>query len=238
MTTSFAELKNTQPRLWIVEDDDALRDVYSEILSNLYQLTFFPTLGEFKTQSMKTKNACDLLIADLRLSDGNFLDFLSAPDAHLIVRSPFMVISSQDQLDTLRQCFNEGALDYLSKPFTAAELVVKVERLIGRTRPKKDGADSECIELDASKLRVKYGTEAIRLTAKELQIFSLLHESQGSPVPRKRLQSEVWGEAKVSHKSLDVHIFHLRRKLGKLGLTIECDLSGGFRLKEPEALSP
>ncbi len=236
---NLAHAPQRKPTLWILEDESALQFVYAEILENEYDLQFFSSLESFRKSAATDSSGCDLLVADLRLQDGNFLDFLASPDAHQLVRCPFIVVSSLDHQQTLRQCFNEGALDYLTKPFTAAELVVKVERLLQQRKSasSKDENGAGGIELDAAKLRVKWGTQDARLTAKELQIFSILHTAVGTAVSRRRLQAEVWGDAKVSHKSLDVHIFHLRRKLEKLGLQIECDLNGGFRLKVPETLS-
>ncbi len=221
-------MSETKSLVWILEDEPSAQFVYSEILSSLYELRFFNKISEY-VEAAKLSPQPDLLIADIRLAEENFLAFLGTDAAFHAVQSPFIVVSSLDHLDSLRQCFNEGALDYLTKPFTRNEIIVKVERILKQTRDARPRPEDRII-LEPTTLRVKWGDQDAKLTAKELQIFSILHLARGTAVARKKIQAEVWGDVKVSNKSLDVHVFHLRRKLAKIGLEIQCDPAQGFRL--------
>jgi DNA-binding response OmpR family regulator len=80
-------------------------------------------------------------------------------------------------------------------------------------------------------MKVKRGEHAFaQLTAKELQIFSVLHREQGKRLTRQKLQSEVWGDVAVGGKALDVHLFNLRRKIAALGVEILHEEGDGYML--------
>jgi DNA-binding response OmpR family regulator len=214
----------TNFRVWILEDEPDAIFVYREILELRYHLRFFSTLEAFgkALEVCQTNNETpfDLLIADLRLPDGNFLEFLGMESTSDLISAPFLVISSCDDLDILRACFNEGTLDYLTKPFTKSELVVKIERILKSTGGSK--VKGEGIVFDPSSLVVRKGDDIIsNLTAKEVQIFSVLHKRLGKRVTRRTINSEVWKDISVSPKTLDVHLFNLRKKVFSLGLKIQ-----------------
>jgi DNA-binding response OmpR family regulator len=141
-----------------------------------------------------------------------------------------MIVSSMDGLEALRTCFQEGALDYLTKPFTRNEFLVKLERLL---------AKSSQIALDPASFHLKRnGVELPQLTPRELQVFTVLQSAGWTPVSRQRLQAEIWGDAVVSPKSLDVHLFHQRKKLAQAGVEIRFQPNQGFVLQEVTAPSP
>ncbi|MCM2278184.1 MAG: response regulator transcription factor [Oligoflexia bacterium] len=220
----------TEKTIWVLEDEAGARFVFEEVLGLRYRLEFFPTLGEFLQTLSDKPYRPDLVIADLRLAEDNFLDFISNEKNVELIRSPFIIVSSVDDLDILRACFEDGALDYLTKPFTKNELVVKVERILkSRENASPDGQSG--VVLDASNLTVKRDNSAsVQLTAKELRIFSLLHSARGDCVSRKHLLSEVWSGVTVTAKTLDVHLFHLRKKLSKLGIEIRFVPPDGYAL--------
>ncbi len=210
--------------IWVLEDSESSRFVFEEILSPIYRLELHPSLEALSSASRKSKELPSLLVADIRLGDGNFLEFLGSEAAQGVVRFPFMITSSLDQADILRTAYQEGALDYLIKPFTHDELIVKIERVLG---------ESQKVSLDISRFRLRQGDRELpSLTPKELQIFTLLQNARGTPVSRQELQQEIWGSTAVSSKSLDVHLFHMRKKLAPAGMVIEFIPNEGFTLRE------
>ncbi|MCM2324195.1 MAG: response regulator transcription factor [Oligoflexia bacterium] len=217
--------------IWILEDETGARFVFEEVLGLRYQLQFFSSLRGFLQALNEQELRPDLVIADLRLAEENFLDFISEEKNVSLIRAPFIIVSSVDDLDILRACFEDGALDYLTKPFTKNELVVKVERIL-KVRPPHTSQGSDWgVILDASKLTVKRDNSvSVQLTAKELRIFSLLHSARGESVSRKQLLSEVWSGVTVTAKTLDVHLFHLRKKLAKLDIEIRFVAPDGYAL--------
>jgi DNA-binding response OmpR family regulator len=146
-----------------------------------------------------------------------------------------------DDLDIQRSCFKDGALDYISKPFRKNDLIIKIERLLmnpvaSRVAPTRVESTHELV-LDSESLRVKLGnTKGEQLTAKELQIFSLLFQAKGQPLSREEVKVKVWGNISVSPKTFDVHLFHLRKKLKALGIEIRFNPVGGYFLSRSSTI--
>lgn len=230
-------MKTPEP-IWILEDDPGAQFVYEDVLGDRYSLRILSSLEELgRALSSPDGNSAPapaLMIADLKLPDGNFLHFVMQSSGMRALSAPFIVVSSMDDLDVLKSCFEEGALDYLTKPFTKNELVVKVDRILARrgVTPPTPAPSAGEIELDPIQLRVRRGPQHFaQLTAKELQIFAVLHRMRGQQIPRSRIQAEVWGETVVTPKTLDVHLFNLRKKVAKLGLEILFTPPDGFALR-------
>lgn len=231
--------------IWIVEDDASAVFIYEDILKLRYQLKIFRELNPFVEALKSTSSLPDILITDLRLGEQSFLDFLTSEESIDYLKMPFIIVSSIDDLDVLRLCFDEGAVDYLTKPFVKTELLVKVERLLSRSASPKNSlqevaqhplADGEIV-LDPYSLTLKRLPDRIvHLTAKELQIYSLFSRAyqKNEAVSRCDLMQEVWGNTNVASKSLDVHLFHLRKKLQVLGIKLDFKGRKGYSLKMPE----
>ncbi len=226
-------------RIWILEDDPETIFVYHEIFDIRYQLNVFSTLEELQLalinssieKGNETYSLPELLIADLRLPDGNFLEFLGRENIPRFLSIPFLIVSSYDDIDILRTCFDEGAIDYLTKPFKKIELIVKAERHLKKNNSSIIDGAAENFTFEPETLALKRGNHIFaQLTARELQIFSVLHRSRGQMISRQRIQSEVWRETKVSSKALDVHLFNLRKKLVSLNLVIQFNPPNNYRL--------
>lgn len=217
---------STRPVVWILEDDAGARFVYGEILEFRAELKFFVTLGELKSALDASLPLPSLLIADMRLPDGAFIDLLVQTKHAGLFNVAFIVVSSVDDIDILRECFAEGALDYITKPFNKMELLAKVERILARTR-------SNSITINGSTLVATLPSgEKVQLTPKELQILSILGETPGARVERRQIVNLVWGDVSVSKKTLDVHLVNLRRKLATSGTDIEFVAPDSFRLQQ------
>ena len=98
-----------EKKIWILEDDHGCLFVYQDILDIRYSTRYFKTLDEFKTALEESAGDLpDLVIADLKLPDGSFLTFLSSDDNKKLLDMPFLVISSVNDIDALRFCFEDG----------------------------------------------------------------------------------------------------------------------------------
>jgi DNA-binding response OmpR family regulator len=211
-----------EPKLiWIVEDDPGAQFIYQEILELRYQVKLFSDLGSFKT-AMSEPNTPppDLVIADLHLPDASFLTmFQYSQDEAPKIPAPIIVVSSLDDLDALRICYDKGgACDYISKPFAKSELVVKVERALALAEGR---GQEDALTLDPITLTLRRGDLSTEeLTAKEFKILAIILNEKGYRISREKIQNMVWPGAFVSPKSLDQHLLHLRRKLAAVGLEI------------------
>lgn len=229
----------TRKKIWVIEDDTGLQFVYGEILGVRYDLEFFDTLAKFRERLKNRTENPDLMIVDLRLPDGSFLDLLVESESEHLLSMPFLIVSSVDDIDALRICFEEGAIDYISKPFGKSELLVKIERIFDRpkqhTAPPKVSTSSQRrspeFRLDPETLSVMMGTaQSTPLTSKEYQILSVLYAAPGNELPRDQIVERVWQKTKVTGKTLDVHLFNLRKKLAHIGVALVFQAPHSFRL--------
>lgn len=218
--------------IWILEDDSGSRFIYSDILEVRYNLRFFGSLKEFKDAGLP--HQVDLMIVDLKLPDGNFINHLRELPKGTKLSCDFMVVSAMDDLDVLRACFEDGAADFLSKPFTKNSLIVKVEQLIARKNKRGAspfhlfGVDLDPIASTLSKVNLP----SVTLTSKEFQIISCLAKAGNQGVTREQLQTQVWNDVTVNGKTLDVHLANLRKKIGTLALDLQCHSKAGYILTD------
>ena len=203
--------------IWVLEDEESCRFIYSESIGIRCKLKLFEHLNKFREELSAAEEKPDLIIADIRLHDDSFLKFISVEsDLSLLKGIPFIIVSSVDDIDILKKCFEEGAIDYLTKPFSKTELIVKVERALSG-----ELQDDGVVEVDNMKMVAGTEKGVVKLTPKEMQILSVLKHAKGEPVPRDMIVKRVWDSTSVGAKTLDVHLFNLRRKAGNLGLEIK-----------------
>lgn len=201
--------------VWILEDDPGCVFVYQEILDIRFHTKYFDKIEDFNQALHERDEDPSLIIADLKLKDGCFLNYLSSCNRTELYEIPFMVISSINDIDALRFCFDEGALDYLTKPFKKTEFIVKVERALNSTSKKY------IREEPTTPISIIEQFSELNLTNKEQNILKqFLDRDEGSHISREDLLESVWKDTTVHPKTLDVHLYNLRRKLNKKGIHI------------------
>jgi DNA-binding response OmpR family regulator len=222
---------SARKKVWVLEDEEGARYVYENVFGDQYTLRMFASVEEMRSALPGGKP--DLMLCDLRLKGDSFLSFLESPDASLIDGIPFLVVSSLDDSDALRKCFAKGAIDYITKPFGKGELLVKTECILNRPTPQASSpyGKPQGLRIDPSTMRVHYGdSSSALLTAKEFQILSLLQQAPQHVVSRNEIVQRVWGNVKVGSKTLDVHIFNLRRKLNPIQVEISFGPPNQYKL--------
>ena len=130
-----------------------------------------------------------------------------------------------------------GADDYMVKPFSPRELVLRI-KVILRRGESKEGASSVILTVgkltvDKSRPKVTVNAKEVQLTAMEFKLLVLLMERRGRVQSRERLLNDVWDiDAEVTTRTVDTHIKRLRQKLGKMGRCIETIRGSGYRFCE------
>lgn len=215
-------MESSQPekkKIWVLEDEKDINWIYREVLAPKYDVDFFLNIHDFK-MALETLPKPLLIISDLKLPDGNFIDFLKN-NFSKVENIPYLVVSSDADIETLQFCLKEGAVDYLTKPFQINELLVKIERFLQlRNNNNTD--------------KLKLLSESFinnNLTYKESKILSTLVQNFNNFVLRKIIIQNVWNNSEDVHpKTLDVHLYNLRRKVEPLGFQIYSDSAGRLKI--------
>ncbi|MCC8181712.1 MAG: response regulator transcription factor [Clostridiales bacterium] len=135
------------------------------------------------------------------------------------VSVPVLMLTAMSRTEDLVDGFENGADDYLSKPFAMPELLVRVDAMLRRGAKKTaDGLSVGDLTLDTATMTLTGPSGHCTLTRRETDILSLLMETPGQVIPREHFFQAVWGmDAQVGDASLDTYIYFLRRRLQTVG---------------------
>lgn len=129
-----------------------------------------------------------------------------------------------------------GAEDYVVKPFSPRELILRVRAIFKRCKaPEPEGniVTAKNISIDIERHRVTTGRNEVALTPMEFKLLLILMERRGRLQTRQRLLSDVWDmAADIDTRTIDTHIKRIRQKLGQSGKLIETVRGAGYRFKE------
>ena len=117
----------------MVEDDPGLQYFYRETFSDSFEVAVFQTIASIRQAlavMTPSSRIPELIVSDIGLPDGSFLDFLTSHEGARLNFIPVLIVSSIDDPRILRLAFKRGATDYIVKPFSSGEILVKVERFI------------------------------------------------------------------------------------------------------------
>jgi len=179
----------------------------------------------------------DLVVLDLMLPGRSGFEVCSAlreRDARL----PILILTARDAEADVLEGFRCGSDDYLTKPFSIAELLARVEALLRRAGrggpPERAPFAFGAWRVEPARLRAARDDMSIELSRRELEILALLARERGRIVSRRALLHEVWGfpaPERLETRTVDMHIAKLRRKLGVDGpRLIETVRGEGYRL--------
>ncbi|MGW8301892.1 MAG: response regulator transcription factor [Desulfobacterales bacterium] len=231
-------MKRPKARILVVEDDPALlRGLVDVLVYNGYAVKDADDGGQGLDAGLN--EPFDLILLDVMLPT---LDGFSIckeirqkkPDQGIII------ITAKGSEDDIVTGFNAGADDYISKPFSLREVMVRVEAVLRRIG--KNPGDMEIrfhdIFFDGKNLIADYQNETVELTRKEMDIIAYLHRHRDRIVSKKELLTEVWqyADADIETRTVDIHMLKLRKKIALLiGDTplITTIRGEGYRL-EPE----
>jgi DNA-binding response OmpR family regulator len=208
-------MKNTS--ILLIEDEPILGDLIVESLKNK---GFHVSWEQNGTDGLSTfnKGSFDLLIVDIMLPKMNGYEIVNRIRNHND-NTPIIFLTAKTQTEDLVKGFKTGGNDYIKKPFKMAELVVRMENLLGNTTAKKAKNNWELgnYKFDFTKQSLQFKEEeAIILTTREAEVLELLLESKNEIMDRKMALQKLWkNDDFFSARSMDVFISKLRRKLQK-----------------------
>ncbi len=226
--------------LLLVEDD---RNLGFAIQDNLRTNGYKVHLATDGKQGLKQFNESryDLCLLDVMLpqKDG----FSLAEDIRVADKTvPIIFLTAKSMTEDKIRGFKSGGDDYITKPFSMEELLLRIEAVLKRSKPGVIQENKACFTLgnyyfDYPNYKLSRGTQARKLTKKEAEILKLLCSRRGEVLPRELLLNLVWGDdSYFNGRSLDVFITKLRKYLSEDPEVSIVNVHGvGFRIQYPEA---
>ena len=208
-------------KIFLIEDNDNLREAVSSYLTldghTVVEYTRLRGLHEqVKTQSP------DLLILDVMLPDGD--GFITAKALREDTQIPIIFMTARSSESDRITGFEIGGDDYIVKPFSPKELVLRVKAILKRSQtPRRDHTsrwelDSHTLVIDVQSHTVIHDNTQIDLTAAEWKILHYLSKSTGTLIERSKLLTESLDYmAEGSERTIDTHVKNIRAKLSYSG---------------------
>ncbi|WP_243304627.1 response regulator [Geothrix oryzisoli] len=204
----------SQPLILIIEDEEALRRFLIPTLSGQkYQVLSAATAAE--GLAMARSHNPDLVLLDLGLPDMDGMAVLKGIRSWS--RKPVVILSARNQERDKVRALDQGADDYLAKPFGAAELLARIRVALRHTIPA-DVAEpvvfSGGFRIDLERREVSLGGRIVKLTALEYRLLEALVRRNGKVATHSQLLAEVWGPGGEGNTHyLRIYMAMLRRKL-------------------------
>ncbi len=202
-------------RILVAEDDDALANMLVKILRDESYAVDRAADGQ-EAEWLAYENPYDLIILDLMLPVKSGQEVLAAiRDSGN--QSPILILTALDSKDELIRCLDQGADDYVTKPFSVEELLARVRVLMKRRRlPVKPAIKSGPIEINPNRREVLLAGKRVDLTTKEYGLLEYFVRNAGQVLSRVQLSEHVWDmNFEPNSNVVDVYIGYLRQKIDK-----------------------
>lgn len=220
--------------IYIVEDDKNIQEIESYALGSAgYDVRCFDDGAAF-SEAMKAVLP-DLILLDIMLPGEDGLSILKRLRSDNETRNlPIMMVSAKStEIDTVKG-LDQGADDYITKPFGVMELMSRVKAILRRV--KKDESEDvlryKNIVLDQDRRLCTLDGEKVELTFKEYELLKLFLNNTGIVLTRDSIMASVWGyDFTGESRTVDMHIKTLRKKLGAAGGMIVTIRNVGYKLE-------
>ena len=226
-------------RILIVDDEEDICMILSYSLQKAgYEVLVAHSAEEaLANYELKIKNyEVDLILLDIMMGEMSGLEManhLRLDNVQSDNLPPIIFLTALSDEDTVLQGFKLGADDYISKPFRIAEVLARVAAVLRRTEARRRQGDEairqegencivfEGIVVNKADMSLKVDGEAVVMTRKEIELLCYLLTHRGQILSREHLLKNVWdSNGFVLERTVDVHITHLRKKLGQYGKRI------------------
>lgn len=221
-------------KILIIEDEPDIRKNLEYNLSREgYSVLTAASIAE--AEQLIYSNNLSLILLDLMLPDGSGLDLCkkmkSDPDVQNL---PIIILTAKDDEVDKVVGFELGADDYVTKPFSVRELILRIKAVLKRGDNKKDIVEIDRqfgdLKIDIDSHEVYVDGDLVNLTALEFKLLIQLVDRRGRVQSREQLLADVWGySAEVTTRTVDTHIKRLREKLGTMGKYVQTIRGVGYK---------
>lgn len=228
----------SKKKILIVEDD---KDIARLLQYNMDKAGYFCEIavtGEMALVSLG-RQPFDLIILDVMLPGVDGFEVCRRVKQDPQCRHiPVMLLTARGEEVDRIVGLEIGAEDYVVKPFSPREVVLRVKALLRRSSSEDSWGSNKLLEvggviLDKERHSVTVDGKGIVLTAMEFKLLALLMERRGRVQDREKLLNDVWGvDAEVYTRTIDTHVRRLRSKLGSFGYLVETVSGVGYRFRQ------
>ncbi|MBI4382833.1 MAG: response regulator transcription factor [Nitrospinae bacterium] len=224
------------PSILIVDDDKDLLELLKLKLGKEDFKVHVAYDGKSGIDAVKNK-APDLVILDVNMPRMNGLDVCKILRSEPKTKNlPIIMLTAKNEEIDRVLGLEFGADDYISKPFSVRELVLRIKNILKRSRPPEEKPASlhyGILTVDMDNHEVKVKNKLVSLTLTEFKLLAMLLERPGQVKSRDFLLEEIWeyGDG-VYSRTVDTHVQRLRSKLKEAGKYIETVRGIGYRLQE------
>ena len=223
-------------RILVIEDEADIRQVLDYNLKSAGHEVVEASRGVDGLRLLREREP-DLVLLDLMLPDMPGTEVCRSIKDNPATRAlPVVMLTARGEEIDRVVGFEIGADDYITKPCSVRELVLRIRAVLRRRElPVADGPSIEFgnLRLDRAAHRVWVETEEVELTALEFKLLVTLYERRNRVQSRSALLDEVWGiDTKISTRTVDAHVKRLREKMGAARDYIETVRGVGYRFAE------
>ena len=204
-------------RILVVDDVADIRRIIRSLLeSRGYRVLEAPN-GRLAVETIRKEPDVDLILLDIMMPELSGIE--ASREIRSISSAPILFLTARTQEQDKLEAYSSGGDDYLAKPFSHGELLMKVDSLLRRYRVYKGKVTGKQLKsdvvLDEDNRRILRGGEALELTETEYSILQFLADHRGSVVSVAQIYEGVWHEKYMpaSNNTVMVHIVNLRKKL-------------------------
>ena len=227
-------------KILLIEDEPDIRKTLEyNIAREGYDVITAPSLSEGRNHL--NSSSFSLILLDLMLPDGSGLDLCREIKSDKEkVATPIIILTAKDDEVDKVVGFELGADDYVTKPFSVRELILRIKAVLKRGERKQENLEVQRqfgdLLIDVDSHEVFVNDQSIILTALEFKLLRQLVDRRGRVQSRDQLLSDVWGySADVTTRTVDTHIKRLREKLGSMGKYVQTIRGVGYKFtRTPE----
>ena len=206
-------------KILVVDDEPDLREI---LQCNLEAAGYDVDTASSAEEALQMMDRCpSLVLLDVMMGGISGFALAKVLREERGLKVPIIFLTAKDTEEDLLHGFSVGADDYISKPFSLQEVMARVKAVLRRaevTESAERPTSAELLQLDAERKVVRIGSAEIPLSKKEFGILNILTANPGKVFSREQILEEVWqGESYVLDRTVDVHIAHVRKKLGDMG---------------------
>lgn len=217
--------------IYLLEDDESIRKFVIYALNQTgFEAEGFGLPSQFK--AAVEKKAPKLVLLDIMLPEEDGISVLSwLRKRNDTAQIPVIFLTAKSSEYDKVTGLDNGADDYITKPFGTMELVSRIKALLRRTSKSAEEYSAGELYVCPSKHIVKVKDEEVALTLKEFEMLCLLLKNRGTVLTRDRLLEEIWGyDYDGESRTVDVHIKTLRTKLKSCGELVETVRGIGYKI--------